>query len=202
MTPLQDKLQNMRSVPTRIIQAANAETFTCNIAGNLQIDLPINTDGITKSLTLQNTLLCPNTPDTLVLLGKLDDAGYVMVIKDGTLKIINRQGETIGIVPKTNGLYQIPSAEYAYAIKATSMVSLYEVHCIAGHQNYTYVKHMFKSNQVHGIKLDPKQMEEPKCRTCMLAKATRFPISKIRASPRVEKFGDVFHMNVWEPASV
>ncbi|KAF8830169.1 hypothetical protein HHX47_DHR2000553 [Lentinula edodes] len=202
MTPLQDKLRNTRSVPTRIIQAANAETFTSNTAGNLQIDLPINEDGISKSLTLQNTLLCPNTPDTLVSLGKLDDAGYVMVIKDGTLKIINRQGETIGIVPKTNGLYQIPSAEYAYAGKATRMVSLYEAHCIAGHQNYAYVKHMFKSNQVHGIKLDPKQMEEPECRTCMLAKAARFPISKIRTSQRVEKFGDVFHMDVWGPASV
>ncbi|KAJ3924201.1 MAG: hypothetical protein NXY57DRAFT_875880, partial [Lentinula lateritia] len=138
----------------------------------------------------------------LVSLGKLDDAGYVMVIRDGTLKIINRQGETIGIVPKTNGLYQIPSAEYAYARKVTRMVSLYEAHCMAGHQNYAYIKHMFKTNQVHGIKLDPKQMEEPECRTCMLAKAARFPISKFRASPRVENFGDVFHMDVWGPASV
>ncbi|KAJ3803896.1 hypothetical protein F5876DRAFT_84183 [Lentinula aff. lateritia] len=36
----------------------------------------------------------------------------------------------------------------------------------------------------------------------MLGKAARFPISKIRASLRVEKFGDVFHMDVWRPASV
>ncbi|KAJ3847170.1 hypothetical protein EV368DRAFT_88038 [Lentinula lateritia] len=111
MTPHQDKLRNTQSVPTRIIQAANAETFTSNTAGNLQIDLPINDDGISKSLTLQNTLLCPNMLNTLVSLGTLDDAGYVMTIKDGTLKITNRQGETIGIIPKTNGLYQIPSAE-------------------------------------------------------------------------------------------
>ncbi|KAJ3804036.1 hypothetical protein F5876DRAFT_53855, partial [Lentinula aff. lateritia] len=71
-----------------------------------------------------------------------------------------------------------------------------------GHQNYAYIKHMFKTNQVHEIKLDSKQMEEPECQTCMLTKAVRFPISTIQASLRLEKFGDVFHMDVWGPASV
>lgn len=96
--------------------------------------------------------------------------------------IDNNKGETVGIIPKTNGLYQIPSLEYAYANKVNRMVSLYEAHCICGHQNYAYIKHMFQNNQVQGLKLDPKKMEEPECRTCMLAKATRFPIAKIQSS--------------------
>ncbi|KAF5370263.1 hypothetical protein D9757_012011 [Collybiopsis confluens] len=77
-----------------------------------------------------------------------------------------------------------------------------EAHCILGHQNYVYVKHMFNNNQVGRIKLDPNQMEEPECHTCLLAKATRFPIAKIRTTPRAEKYGDIFHMDVWGPAAV
>ena len=61
---------------------------------------------------------------------------------------------------------------------------------------------MFNNNQVRGIKLDPKRLEEPECRTCMLAKATRYPIARIRSTPRAENFGDIFHMDVWGPASV
>src|SRR6201999_2352610 len=52
------------------------------------------------------------------------------------------------------------------------------------------------------IKLDPKCMDEPECHICMLGKATRHPIAKIRTSLRAENFGDIFHMDVWGPASV
>ena len=201
MTPLADKLRNTQNVPTRVIQAANAETFTSNTTSTLHIELPIDDQSTMKSLVLQNMLLCPNTPNTLISLGKLDDDGYTMIIENSTLTIINNQGETVGIIPKTNGLYQLPSLEFAYAA-AERLVSLYEAHCISGHQNYAYVKHMFQNNLIRGIKLDPKQMEEPECRTCMLAKATRYPITKIRSSPRAENFGDIFHMDVWGPASV
>ena len=61
---------------------------------------------------------------------------------------------------------------------------------------------MFQNNQVKGIVLDPQQMDEPECRACMLAKASRFPISKIRTRNIAENFGDVFHMDIWGPASV
>lgn len=181
MTPWGDKFRNTRTVPTRIIQTANAEMFTLNIAGMLHIDLPIN--GTTKSITLHDTLLCPNTPNTLISLGKLDNAGYIMTIRNGSMIIDNSNGDTVGIIPKTNGLYQIPSREYAYANRTNRLVSLYEAHCICGHQNYAYIKHMFQKNQVHGLKLNPKEMDEPECHTCMLAKATRFPTAKIWSSP-------------------
>ena len=40
MTPLTDELRNQREIPTRVIQAANAETFTANISGTLHLGLP------------------------------------------------------------------------------------------------------------------------------------------------------------------
>lgn len=118
------------------------------------------------------------------------------------MTIKDHQGKLIEVIPKSNGLYWIPSWEHAYAASTNRLVSLYEAHCISGHQNYAYVKHMFQHNQVQGIKSDPKQMDEPECRICMLAKASRQPITKVRSSPRAANFGDVVHMDVWGPASV
>ena len=134
-------------------------------------------------LTLHNTLYCPGTPNTLVSLGKLDDASYEMRTANGVLSIKDRQGNLIGSIPKINGLYQIPSWEHAYVTTVDRLVSLYEAHCMSGHQNYAYVKHMFNNNQVCGIKLDPKRLEEPECQTCMLAKATRYPIATLCSTP-------------------
>ena len=45
-------------------------------------------------------------------------------------------------------------------------------------------------------------MEEPECQTCMLAKATRYPIAMIHSTPCAENFGDISHMDVWGLASV
>src|ERR1700750_2680028 len=83
-------------------QAANAETFTSNISGTLHLDLPTDRNGSTKSIPLQNTLLCPNTPNTSVSLGKLDDTGYAIKIGNGNMTIYNKQGELIRKIPKTN----------------------------------------------------------------------------------------------------
>ena len=201
MTPLVEKLQNTRRVATRTIQAANAETFTSNVAGTLYLELPTNNSGNNTTLTLHNTLSCPGTPNTLISIGKLDDAGYKIRFGEGIMTIANNQGEIMGRIPKINGLYQIPTREYAFAT-TEKLISLYEAHCMSGHQNYAYVKHMFQNNQVKGLKLDPRKMEEPECRTCMLAKASRAPIAKIRSSPQAQNFGDIFHMDVWGPASV
>ena len=154
MTPLGDLLRNQKGIPTRAIQAANGESFTSNASGTLHLELPIGKN--TRTLTLHNTLYCPGTPNTLVSLGKLDDAGYEMQTANGVLSIKDHQGNPIGSIPKINGLYQIPSWEHAYATTVDRLVLLYEAHCMSGHQNYAYVKHMFNNNQVRGIKLDPK----------------------------------------------
>lgn len=194
MTPMGDQLQNTRRIPTQTIQAANAGTFTSNIAGTLHLDLPMG------NLTLQNTLLCPNMPNTLISLGRLDDAGFKIGITNNVMMICDKQGELIGRIPKVGGLYQIPASDFAMA--ATEwIVSLYEVHCMCGHQNYGYLKLMFQKNQVKGIKLDPKRMEEPECRACKMAKASRKPIIQIHQTPRAQKFRDRFFMDLWGPAS-
>ena len=36
----------------------------------------------------------------------------------------------------------------------------------------------------------------------MLAKATRYPMARIHSTPHAKNFGDIFHMDVWGPASV
>ena len=154
MTPLGDLLRNQKGIPTRAIQAVNGENFTSNASRTLHLELPTGKN--TRMLILHNTLYCPGTPNTLVSLGKLDDTGYEMWTTKGVLSIKDCQGNLIGSIPKINSLYQIPSWEHAYATTVDRLVLLYEAHCMSGHQNYAYVKHMFNNNQVRGIQLDPK----------------------------------------------
>ena len=154
MMPLGNILRNQKGIPTQAIQAANGESFTSNASRTLHLELPAGKN--TRTLILHNTLYCPGTPNTLVSLGKLDDAGYEMRTANRILLIKDHQGNLIRSIPKINGLYQIPSWEHAYATTVDRLVLLYEAHCMSGHQNYAYVKHMFNNNQVHGIKLDPK----------------------------------------------
>ena len=99
----------------------------------------------------------------MVSLGKLDDDKLQIHVKEGTLAIFNPEGHEIGQILKTNGLYQIPHKEFAYAVTKVKLISLYEAHCITGHLNYAYIKHMFNNDQITGYDLDRTQMEEPEC---------------------------------------
>ena len=86
MTPLGDNLWNQKGIPTRAIQAANSESFTSNASGTLHLELPAGKN--TRMLTLHDTLYCPGTPNTLVSLGKLDDASYEMWTDSRVLSIM------------------------------------------------------------------------------------------------------------------
>ena len=186
---------------SKVIQAANAGTFNSSMEGMLHLDFPIDNHGNTRTVPLHNALLCPNIPNTLISLGKLDNDGYNIHIGNGLLTMTDPSNRIVARIPKIHGLYQIPMEEHAYVAK-DRLVSLYDAHCILGHQNYAYIKHLFAHNQINGMRLDKSHMDEPECRTCLLAKAARFPIAKLRSSPRAENYGDVFHMDVWGPASV
>ncbi|KAE9387092.1 WD40 repeat-like protein [Gymnopus androsaceus JB14] len=67
------------------------------------------------------------------------------------MTIKDHQGKLIGVIPKTNGLYQIPSWEHAYPTKINRLASLYEAHCFLGQLNYAYIKHMFQNNHIMRI---------------------------------------------------
>ena len=88
ITPLEDQLKNIHNTTKHVIQAANGETFSADTAGLLHLDIPTNNASISL-LPLQQTLLCPNIPNTLVSLGKLDNAGYSMHIKNSVLNIFD-----------------------------------------------------------------------------------------------------------------
>ncbi|THU75524.1 hypothetical protein K435DRAFT_880662 [Dendrothele bispora CBS 962.96] len=101
MTPLCEELENFHSI------------VPCK--GTLQIEVPIDCEDHTRMLTLRDALLCPTMLNTLVSIGKLDDAGYEIHIQHGIMEILDGKGRIIASIPKINGLYQILSSEHAYA---------------------------------------------------------------------------------------
>ena len=214
MSPDESLMHDLRKITPRTITGANGDTFTSDTRGTLTIPIPKDQYGNTGTLVLKDTLYCPNMPNTLVSIGKLDDSGYKFEISNGILWIYDgQQGTTIGRIPKDNGLYKINDAtdgEYALIAKERTM-SLYDLHCILGHVNYDYLLDLMKKEKLTGIKLDPNQMERRECTTCLRGKATRKAIASARShslpssnpsdSSQATKFGDLVHMDVWGPAS-
>ncbi|KAF5347853.1 hypothetical protein D9758_013838 [Tetrapyrgos nigripes] len=199
MSPLQDQLRKYQTIPTHRIQAANSDTFTSQGKGTLHIEI-VDTKEKPHFLPLRDTLYCPDMPNTLVSLGKLDDAGYNIHIEGGIM-VISKQGRNVAHIPKVHGLSQIIEHENAYSVTNRTL-SLYEAHCATGHQSYQYVKTLFTNNAVKGLRLDPNRMEQIECIVCMRTKGARLAIPKLRLTPRAENFGDTMHMDVWGPASV
>ncbi|KAF5350926.1 hypothetical protein D9758_010472 [Tetrapyrgos nigripes] len=126
MSSLRDQLRNYQTVPTCRIQVANSDTFTSQGKGTLHIET-VDTKEKPHFLPLHNTLYCPDMPNMLVSLSKLDDTGYNIHIEGGIM-VISKQGCNITHIPKVHGLYQIIEHENAYSVTNCTL-SLYEAHC-------------------------------------------------------------------------
>jgi len=200
MMPLHKELKYYEEIPPCTIEGANANTFSSNGKGTLHIETHDSSEQ-PHFFPLQNTLHIPGMPNTLVSIGKLDDAGYIIHIEQGQMNISNGQGRNVACIPKVNGLYQIIPHEHAYAA-TNHTLSLYQAHCTLGHVNYGYLKNAFKAKSIQGIRLNRNHMEETECAVCMQVKAFRVLVSKQCQSECAKNFGDKMHTGIWGPASV
>jgi hypothetical protein len=98
--------------------------------GELTINLPNSTDG--SKLALTKVLYPPEVSYTLVLVGWLDNLGFVMTFSNSKCTICGPYGNIIGEVPKSNsGLYRVEhEKDAANAIKS---VTLDKFHHHMGH---------------------------------------------------------------------
>ena len=200
MSPFRELFTTFRTIPTRHIRAANSHNFQAYGIGDVIVEVP-NGDKMSK-LLLKDTLYAPQMHATLISLGKFDDAGYSIEIKDGYLAVRSRKGKQIAHVRKdSGGLYRVTTTDSAMPA-SDSLLSLYELHQQLGHISYGYLKKLIASDSLKGINVDPERMKEKECPSCIKAKITRSPIAKFRSSPRALRFGDLFHMDVWGPAKV
>jgi Integrase core domain len=60
---------------------------------------------------------------------------------------------------------------------------------------------MIKTGMITGVSLKANSTPSP-CRPCIIAKAKRLPVNKIRSKPISKSFGDLIYSDVWGPATM
>ncbi|THH13989.1 hypothetical protein EW146_g6290 [Bondarzewia mesenterica] len=149
--------------------------------GTLEIAL-LNGDG-TTSLILRDVLYALEIALTLLSVPRVDAAGYELRVKDGESHLINPQGETIGQIPQSNGLYRFVSQKKSHV----------EAHAA--------VKELVKKGLVEGITLDEADTDAVVCESCIRAKIKRAPFPAERSSPRASRYAELLHSDLDDHSS-
>ena len=198
--PERDKLVNYKSKTPSPIQAADGRSFYAIGEGDLHCWM---TNGNKRTqVTLNKVAHAPDMANTLISLGRLDDAGHVAIIADGKCKIQKRDGAMLGVAQKRDRLYrlQLELEQPKVANIAVKKVSLADAHRILGHVSYGAVRHAIRTGAVEGLEIDENSPEEF-CEACAKAKPHRKPFPK-EASNRAKKFGERLIGDTWGPAQV
>ena len=94
---------------------------------------------------------------TLILISRLDKAGYQVIFKKGMCTIFNPKGQVIATIPHSDGLYRIigkHDKDRGMAAVASGKMSISEAHRKLGHLAYGAVTHAISKGYITGIDLD------------------------------------------------
>ena len=94
MAPYKEALVNYTVIMPKPINAANQHTFHAIGQGNLPICIP-NSKGFTK-ITLHDVLQTPDIAFTLMSMGLIDEAVYMVTFKGGTCIICDTAHMMVG----------------------------------------------------------------------------------------------------------
>ncbi|THH15818.1 hypothetical protein EW146_g4715 [Bondarzewia mesenterica] len=174
ISPYHDQFTDFIAMAPEPIRAANKHMFMALGHGTLEIAL-LNSNG-TMSLILR-------------------DVFYELRIKDGESHLINPQGETIGQIPQSNGLYRFISQKKSHveanvAVKGTLTLSLVELHRRLRHVAVDTVWELVKKGLIEGITLDEADTDAVVCKSCICAKIKRTPFPVERSLPRASRYAD------------
>jgi hypothetical protein len=131
MTPHRHLLTEYKAIALIPINAANNSSFNAVRRGYLSVEVP-NGHGKTH-LKLKDVLYAPGMHATLVLLGKLDAAGFSLTISDNTLHL-QRAGRTYATIPCKAGLYSVEAYSAQAPVEPTVIkLTLDQLHRRLGH---------------------------------------------------------------------
>ena len=201
ISPYWDDLIDFVDTPPKSFCAANKQSFSATGAGKLIVDLP-NGLGRTK-LKLTEVQYSPDVAYTLVSVGYLDDEGFSVKFGGRKCKITDPNGVIVGQVPKNKkGLYWVEH----YAGSANVMMeelTLDQLHWRMGHISPKSAQKLISQGLVTGIFLDMTDPVKPFfCESCVYAKSSCKPISKVREGEQAKEFGGEVHSDLWGPAPV
>ena len=131
---------------------------------------------------------------TLILISRLDKAGYQVTFKKGMCTIFNLKGQVIATNLHSNGLYRIigkHDKDRGVAAVASGKMSISEALRKLAHLAYGAVTHTISKGYIAGIDLDTNSKLEF-CDACAKAKAARQPFPK-ESKSRATKYGEHVH---------
>jgi len=165
------------------------------------VDLP--NGGKRSKLELTDVQYSPEVAYTLVSVGNLDEKGFVVKFGGGKCVITDPNGVIIGEVPKNQkGLYRVEH-DLETADVASEELTLEQFHRRMGHISPESARTLVSRGLVTGVFLDLTDHVRPFfCESCVYAKSSRKPISKVREGERAVEFGEEVHSDLWGPAPV
>ena len=194
ISPHREDSENYKELLPKFFTAANKQKFSAVATGKLVVDVPNGVN--TSSLRLMEVLYSREVGYTLVSISKLDDCVYSATFKKGQCIIRDADDEMVGQVPKVGkGLYRVfHDDRSAVADEATYPYGVSSTHGPATAQK------LVERGFVTGVKLDVSGGEPMFCESCVYAKSTRKPVSKISEGERAKELGDEIHSDLWGPA--
>ena len=163
--------------------------------------------GFRHNLRLQDTLYIPTNQNNLLSLGRWERDGRTCILGNGTLTLIERDGEHIAIGTKTqNNLYIMkltthypkknmqPTAKSCRFANAANAPSWETWHWRFGHISYSGLQQLLDMNLVTGFDVD-ESSPKPDCPACTKAKQSEELYRSV--SKRATKPGEFTHMDLW-----
>ena len=125
------------------------------------------------------------------------------VEESGRCEITDPDGNVVGKVPKDNrGLYRVEHYPETADV-VTEELTLEQLHRRMGHISPESARRLVRDGLVTGIFLESTGPVKPFfCESCVYAKSSRKPISKVREGDRATEFGGEVHSDLWGPAPV
>src|ERR1700678_1362098 len=200
ISPYRNRFENFQTIIPRHFRAANKQTFSSTGKGELVIDVPSGT-GETQ-LRLHDVLYSAEVGDTLVSVGRLDEAGFTVKFGGGKCVLIGEDDVEIGVVPRTSTRIYKVEHEEAVANVAEERLTLDALHRRMGHISLDAARKLLKDKMITGICLVYSPTKDFFCASCVYAKATRKPAPKMRESERADVFGGEVHSDLWGKAPV
>ncbi|OJT10147.1 Retrovirus-related Pol polyprotein from transposon TNT 1-94 [Trametes pubescens] len=162
-----------------------------------------NAPAVDSRMTLTDVLYTPSLGFNLISVGRIDDAGCSATFADGQCIIVAEDGQTIGRIPKSRGLYLVtreretPAANAA--VDTPEELTEDEAHCRFGHIAIRSIRELVSKGFITGVKLVRSGNSKP-CEACIRAKSTRKHVPTERQGTRASEFGEELHSDVWGAA--
>lgn len=196
ISPYCASFQEYYNIPLKSLSAVNKLDFIAIGRGNMYTEVP-NSMASSK-LYLTEVLFLPEVGYTLVSIGQLDQCGYTTTFGGGSCTIQDKNDSIVGQIPHSSqGIYCISIDPTKSASVAVETLTPMEIHHRMGHISLTIATKLIKDGLVTGIWIyDMPSGDLEFCESCIYAKATHKPVTKVNEGEHTSAFSEEVHLDL------